>query len=171
MKKLIFKLGTIAGIISSSMLLLAFNSSLMDFEYGEVLGYTSMLIAFSTIFLGIRSYKSQQNGKISFGSAFKIGILITLVASCIYVISWMIISSNLPQDFAEEYYQKAVENINTSDITEAEKKEKIADMNNFKELYKIPVIKAAITFMEIFPVGFVISLISALILSRKDKQI
>jgi len=41
-------------------------------------------------------------------------------------------------------------------------------MENFRELYKNPLVKIGITFLEIFPVGLLISLISAFLLKRKS---
>ena len=51
--------------------------------------------------------------------------------------------------------------------TEAELQEKAAEMANFKEMYKNPLFVVVVTFLEVFPVGLIVALVSALILKRK----
>ena len=170
MKKLILTYGIIAGVVVSSMMLFSFGGSGVDFdfEYGEIIGYTTMLIAFSTIFFAVKSHRDKYlNGSIQFGKAFKIGIGITLIATIMYVISWMIISETMAQDFMTEYYQHSIEKLRASNLTESEINQQIKEMERFKELYKNPLIKMGMTFLEIFPVGFIVSLLSAFILKRK----
>ena len=150
------------------MLLLMFTGKTMDFSRGELIGYASMIIAFSTIFFGIRSYRDDElSGRITFGQAFRIGIGITLVATAIYVIAWMIISNTIATDFMADYYQHSVEKIRASGLSEAQIEEKIEKMEKFAELYKNPIVKIGMTFLEIFPVGLVITLISSFILKKK----
>ena len=43
-------------------------------------------------------------------------------------------------------------------------------MAEFKEMYQNPAFVVIITFLEVLPVGVIISLISALILKRKSKD-
>jgi len=56
-----------------------------------LVGYAAMLLAFSLVYVGVKSYRDRENGGvICFGKAFQVGLLISLVASTIYVITWMI---------------------------------------------------------------------------------
>ena len=168
MKKIILIYGTIAGLIVIGMLLITFSSSMVDFENGEILGYSSMIIAFSTIFFAIKNYRDKHlNGSIGFGKAFKIGFGISMVATILYTASWMIMSETIAQDFMNQYYQYSLEQLKASDLSEAEINAKIQDMDDFKELYKNPIVKIGMTFLEILPVGILISLVSALILKTK----
>ena len=96
MKKTVLTYGPIAGVII--VLLMALFIGLMskeqDFQMGEILGYASMIVALSTIFVGIRKYRDDElGGMITFGKAFQVGLLITLVASAIYVAAWMFYSA------------------------------------------------------------------------------
>lgn len=155
MRKLILTYGTIAGAIVSIMLLITFSGSSRDFENGELIGYASMIIAFATIFVAVKSYRDKSlDGNIGFKQAFSIGLGITLVATAIYILSWMIMSETIASDFMSEYYQYSIEKLKASDLTETEIDEKIAEMEYFKELYKNPMVKIGMTFLEIFPVGF-----------------
>lgn len=169
MKQLVLKYGAIAGLIVAAMLTVNI-SGIVSMKYGEIIGYTSMLLAFSTIFFAIKSYRDNQlNGFIGFGKAFKIGLLITLVASAIYVITWMILSETIGQDFMEKYIEFSVQNMKDSGMSQTEIDIKVDSMEKIQEVYKNPIAKMGITFLEIFPVGLLVSLIAAFILKRKKK--
>src|SRR5687768_4884425 len=142
----------------------------MDFSKGELFGYINMIVALSMIFFGIRQYRERHlGGKISFGKAFKVGILITLIASAIYVIGWMIYfhTSEVAQTFPAQYLDHMKVKWASSGISPEEINQKALGFEKNMELYKNPIIMAGMTLMEIFPVGLIVTLISALILKRK----
>lgn len=171
MKKVVIIFGLIAGIIESAMMFLTFSSDKIDFDNGEFIGFTTMFIAFSTIYFAIRSYRDKDlNGFINFGKAFKMGLYITLIASSMYVLSWMIISNSSESDFMENYTQYTIEQLDKSDLSQEEKDLQIEEMRSFQELYKNPFIKISFTYLEIFPIGLLISLISAALL-KKTKSV
>lgn len=171
MKKLIFTNGIIAGIIVSIMMVISTVVYKCDpnMEPSMVIGYAGMLIAFSFVFIGIRNYRNKQNaGILNFGQAFKIGILISLIASTFYVVSWLIEYYCFFPDFMEKYSAMAIKKIeNDPHITSAELAAQVEQMNSMKEMYKNPIWVILFTYAEILPLGIVISLISALILKKK----
>jgi len=72
MKKIVLTFGIINGIIVSIGMLFTLNSGSINMEKGELFGYSSMIIAFSTIFFGVRAYRNKNsNGSIKFGKAFQ----------------------------------------------------------------------------------------------------
>jgi hypothetical protein len=77
MKKIILVNGLIAGVIVSAMILISLplqQQGIIDTRNGMLVGYTSMVIALSTIFFGIKTYRDQHlGGSISFWQAAKIG--------------------------------------------------------------------------------------------------
>ena len=129
-----------------------------------------MIISLSMIFFGIRQYRERHlGGKISFGKAFKVGFLIALVASVIYVIGWMIYynTSEVAQNFPAQYLEHMKEKWAEAGMSTEQINTKAEGFARNMELYKNPVIMAGMTLMEILPVGLIITLISALILKRK----
>ena len=93
MKKIVWVSGLISGLIVSSLMAISivrcYNGA--NYEGSMLIGYASMLAAFSLIFVGIKNYRDKyNNGIISFGKAFKIGLFIALIASTMYVITWLI---------------------------------------------------------------------------------
>jgi len=169
MLRTILTFGIIAGIIISALMLITipFVGEEIDFNAAELLGYISMIVALSTIFIGIKNYRDKEmNGVISFGKAFQLGLLITLVASTIYVTSWMIYINTSDTDFTESYTAYMKEELEKSAESEEMVDARLAEIENFSEMYKNPFIQIGFTFLEIFPVGLLVSLIAATLLKR-----
>ena len=172
MKKIVLVYGCIAGLIVSSIMAIAIATyhSEGNNDYGMLIGYASMLIAFSFIFVGIRNYRDKQNaGIISFGKAFRIGLFITLVASSFYVVTWLIEYYYFIPDYIEKYAAHSIDKLKASGATAEEIAKETKQMASFAEMYKNPFFNALMTYVEIVPVGLIVSLIASLILKRKMK--
>lgn len=169
MKKVILVNGLIAGAIVTTMGLISayFCSRSQNYDNGMIYGYTAMIIAFSMIFVGVKTYRDKyQQGAISFGKAFRIGILITLIASSMYVIGWLIEYYCFIPDFGDKYAQHMLDKLKASGASAAAIAEKTAEMAQFKEYYKNPLFVVLMTYVEILPVGLLVTLISAFALKR-----
>ena len=172
MKKNIIVYGLIAGIVVSILMLLSLNISNagghIDFDKGLLIGYASMLIAFSFVFVGIRNYRNKYNeGVISFGKAFKIGIMMVLIASTIYVVAWLIDYFFFIPDFLEKYSAHMLDKLKATGASQLEIDKKTKEMATLGRMYKNPFFNAMMTYVEILPVGLIVTLISSLILKRK----
>ena len=172
-KNIILRYGLIAGLIVSVLMLTSVNffshcDGSVSMGTSMVIGYASMLLAFSMVFVGIRNYRDKQNnGVISFGKAFTVGILITLVASTIYVAAWLIDYYVFIPDFADKYAAQALADLKASGASAREIQLQTAEMTDLGKLLKNPLFNAMMTYMEILPVGLIVTLISALVLKRK----
>jgi hypothetical protein len=173
MKKTILFHGLIAGIIISALMLLSITyvshcKGNMDYSNSMLIGYASMLIAFSLVFVAIRSYRDKYNaGVISFGKAFKIGIMIVLIASTFYVVTWLIEYYWFMPDFMDKYSAHELEKLKAGGASQATIDKQTIKMADFARMYKNPFFNAMMTYMEILPVGLIVTLISSLILKRK----
>jgi hypothetical protein len=135
-----------------------------DFKGNDIVGYAAMVVMFSLIFFGIRNYRNKQlDGYISFGKAFKMGTLIALVGSTMYVVVWLFYYYLFVPDFIEVYSSYVLKECSASDLPA-----KTAEMTNFKEMYKNPLFVILITYSEVLPIGLVVALVSALILKKKQ---
>jgi Protein of unknown function (DUF4199) len=176
MKKNVLIYGLIAGIVVTIPMLFMANSLYnskgeAEFAGAELVGYASMLIAFSLVFVGIRNYRDKYNqGVISFGKAFKIGGLIVLLSSTIYVVAWLINCYFFTPDFMQIYADYMLEELKASGASLDTINKQTAEMNTFVELYKNPFFNAAITYTEILPIGLLVTLVSSLILKRKTAK-
>jgi len=173
MKKIVLTFGLIGGTIVGSMMLLTmplWNAGVLNFDNGQWVGYTTMVVALSTIFFGVKSYRdNHNNGVVTFGRAVKIGILITLIASVMYALAWEVSFSQMSGDFVAKMTEHRFEEMKANGASEAELQKAREDWAQFAEIYKIPVVRFLMTiFVEIFPVGLVITLISAALLRKKE---
>lgn len=174
MKKNIIIYGLIAGIIVSVLMVLSVNNFShreggIDYNTSLLIGYASMLIAFSLVFVGIRNYRNNYNdGVISFGKAFKIGLFIVLIASTMYVVAWLIDYYYFIPDFMEKFSSHMLEELKASGASQTEIDEQTKKMADMVVMLKNPFFNALMTYAEILPVGLVVTLISSLILKRKD---
>lgn len=173
MKKTIIVYGVIAGIIVSVLMLFSMHNLShceggIDYNSSMLIGYASMLIAFSLVFVGIRNYRDKFNGGvISFGKAFKLGIMIAVIASTFYVVAWLIYYFFFIPDFMEKYSAHALEELRASGASQMQINEETKEMASFSKMYKNPFFNAMMTYMEILPVGLIVTTISSLILKRK----
>jgi hypothetical protein len=168
MKKTVWTFGLISGGILSVMMLavLPFQDAI-GYDRGAIIGYTTMVLAFLLVFFGIRSYRENAGGEVSFGRAFAVGGLIVVVASVCYVATWEVIYFKLSPDFSKKYAAYTIEKAKQSGESQAALDKTVAEMQKFTAMYQNPVYNAAITFLEPLPFGLVFALVSAGVLRRK----
>lgn len=90
-----------------------------------------------------------------------------MIACVCYVVVWEIIYFHLMPDFADKYVQYMIDKLRASGASQQVVEAQIQQMKSFKSMYDNPLINAAITFVEPFPIGLIITLISSAILRRK----
>ena len=153
MKKIVLTFGLISGSIIMILMLFTLpdmmeEMSQEDMVKGMLIGYSTMIIALSVIFVGVKSYRDKHNnGNITFGKAFQIGLYISLIACAMYGLGW------------EIYIMK--ENMNIQEL--------IQSGQGYPEWYNITILRFLFTMCtEMLPVGLLISLISAAILRKKE---
>jgi hypothetical protein len=172
MKKIVLTFGLIAGAMLSAMMILTIPfMDKIGFEKGEVIGYSSMVLAFLMVYFGVRSYRDNMaGGTIGFGRAFLVGLSITLVASACYVATWQVLYRTAASDFGEKYTAYALDKAKKAGKTESQLAAQKKEMDEMFELYKNPLVNVALTLIEPLPVGLVFTLVSAGILSRKRRS-
>jgi hypothetical protein len=173
MKKNVLVYGLISGICVATFMSfsVAYCYSKDSFDGSMVLGYAAMLLSFSLLFVGVKNYRDKHNGGvISFGNAFLMSLYMALIASTLYVIGWMVAYYNFFPDFMEKLAAYQLSPAKVSEMTPAEVAGIREQMKTFKGWYATPIGVAGATYMEILPVGLVVSLITALTLKRKTPK-
>jgi hypothetical protein len=130
-----------------------------------------MVLAFLMVFFGVKSYRDVvAGGRVTFGRAFVVGLMITGIASACYVATWQLVYHKLAPDFGDKYTAYVVEKTRKSGATEAEIAASQKRMTEMMQLYKNPLVNIALTLIEPLPVGLVFTLVTAGVLSRKRRQ-
>ena len=172
MRKIVLTYGLIAGAILSAIMLLItlpFHDQI-GFDRGLIVGYASMVLAFLMTYFGVRAYRDNvAGGQVTFGRAFKVGLMITLIASAGYVATWQVYYYQFAPDFLDKYAAHAVEKAKQSGATDAQVAAKAKEMAAFKEMYKNPLVNMALTLLEPLPVGILFTFVTAGVLSRKRR--
>ena len=171
MKKNILTFGLISGAVSSLMMIVTLPfAHRIGFDKALFVGYTAIVLSFLLVFFGIRSYRDNVgNGQITFAKGFAIGISITLISCVCYVVTWEVIYFNFMPHFMDSYWAHMVEKIKASGASAAAVQAKLQELQRNKEQYENPLYNAAMTFMEPFPVGLIITLISAAALRKRPQ--
>ena len=166
MKKTVLVFGLLSGLVISGMML-----ALMPLQnriHSVLLGYASMLAAFLLIWFGIRSYRDNvAGGSVRFGRAFAVGALIALVSSLCYTATWEVYYFGVGTDFVAKYQAHQMAEAREKGATQAELDAKAAELKKFAEMYDNPVFNAGMTLMEPLPLGLLVALVSAGLLSRR----
>ena len=172
MKKTVLTFGLIAGAILGGMMFatIPFQDHI-GYDRGEIIGYTTMVLAFLLIFFGVRSFRDNvAGGSVSFGRALAVGVQIAVVASVCYVLAWEVIYFKIGPEWMKKYQAYELQKARSDGASEQEIAKKKTEMDHFAELYRNPVINVGVTFVEPLPVGLVIALVSAGVLSRRRKS-
>lgn len=166
MTRTIFIFGVISGVLVAvpmfSHLLLSGGHA---GDNSLFVGYAIMLAALSLIFVGTKGYRDKAlGGAIKFLPAFLMGLGISTVAGAIYVVGWEITLALTDYAFIEQYAASMLEAERAAGASAAELEAKAAEIAQFSRDYRNPMFRLPMTFIEIFPVGLLISLISAALL-------
>lgn len=169
MKKTVLTFGLISGFMISALMggsLLLANK--IGSGHSMAVGYTMMVASFLLVYFGIRSYRENTlAGGISFGRAFACGILITLITTVCYVATWEILYFQFMPHFMDSYFAAQIHRVQSAGLDPAVTAARVAAIQRSQQLYQNPLVNMAYTFMEPFPVGLIITLISAAVLRRK----
>jgi hypothetical protein len=165
MTRVILVCGTIAGLIVAVPMVWSMLSMTEAPSNAAFYGYLSMILGLTAVFLGIRHYRDKVlGGVIRFVPALLIGLGISAVASLFWVVGWEISLALSGFDFPAAYSQSMVEAARAKGASEAELQQVIADAETFARRYANPLFRVPITFVEMFPIGVVISVIAAALL-------
>src|SRR5260370_2833939 len=143
MKRVVILFGLISGAISSALMFLTLppiNKGAINFDNGEILGYTAIFLSFLLVFFGIRSYRENAGGAITFGRGFSVGILITLISCLFYVGSWAIIYFKFMPDFGDKYAACTIEAMREQGSSVAAIAAQTKEIEKCNAMYRDPLI-------------------------------
>jgi Protein of unknown function (DUF4199) len=162
--------GVIAGLIvgAEMIAMMYLVTGELPSPYGYIVGYTTMLIALSAVFVGIKRRRDiDLGGVIGFWPALGLGLGISFVASVIYALAWELSLAMTHVDFMAGYTKMVVAQAKAKGASPAALAKLTADMQQLRIQYANPLHRIPETFTEIFPVGVLVSVVSAGLLCNR----
>lgn len=171
MKNTIFKYGIYAFITASVLFLAGFligKQIDLDFNTMAVFGYASMVISLVFVYFGIKHFRDHINdGQVTLGKAIIIGVLISLFSAVGFAIVDYIYTTSINPDFAIEYKEYTMTQLSEANLTDEEFKTKVEELEESMGMMESSSFMAFVMFGTVMIIGFIMSLISGLILQRK----
>lgn len=161
MTRIVLTYGLISGVIIILGLIVAMSLA----GHSLWLGYLIMLVALSSILVGVKQHRDQAlGGVIRFWPALGLGLAIAAVATVAYVAIWEAYLAITHYRFMEDYTAHMLAAKRAAGVTGAAYAKAVADAETMKQQYANPLYRYAMTAAEIFPVGLLIALVSAALL-------
>ncbi len=171
MKRTVLLYGVVSGFVALTSMLIgipAMLSGRVSWKWGEVAGYTSIVLAALVVFFGVRSYRERSGGgRLRFGCAFAVGVSIAAVSAACYSATWVVLCLTVP-DFGHKVAVGLVDQERANGASPAKLAEAARRSEQYEKLWANPAINFALTFLEPFPIGLVAAMLSAAILRRKQ---
>jgi hypothetical protein len=155
--------GSLSGAIVILVLIVGLQfQHQLHFIGTEWFGYLTMLIALTFIFVGVKRYRDvEKGGVIKFFTAFAVGLGIAVMASLIYMLMWEIYLALTHYTFMDSYIDGIIRARKAAGVSGPALAKQIAQLNEMRAEYANPLYRLPMTFLEIFPVGFIVALVSA----------
>lgn len=166
----ILRYSAIYGLLSGAVIIAVILAGIMFSEQLPFLssvwmGYLVMLIALTVIFVGVKRYRDiERGGVIGFLNALGVGLAMAVVAALAYVVVWEIYLAATDYAFMDMYVASSIEGLRDDGLSAAELASRIESLEQMREQYRSPLFRVPVTFVEIFPVGLIVSLVSAVLL-------
>lgn len=174
MRKVVLIYGSIAGLILvPNLLYLGFSRghAMGNMMVAMIVGFSVMALAFTMVFFGVRSYRNNyQDGQISFLQALGVGLLIALIGSAFYVITWGIMYRFVYPEFMTDYQSHIIDQMKQKGASQEKLEETMVSLQTAREHYDSVLGFTLATFTEVFPVGLLASLISAAVLMKRRRK-
>jgi FtsH-binding integral membrane protein len=157
--------GLIGGVIAGgacSLIATAFAGQVPS-QWGMAVGYTTMLVALSAIFVAVKRHRDVAlGGMIRFWPAFGMGLAISLIASVIYAFAWE--GALAAMGGTDAFIDGYIAQLRREGGDPARLASMMAQMDAMRASYANPLFRLPVTMTEIAPVGILVSLASAALL-------
>lgn len=152
--------GSLAGLVILAIFIPALV--LLD-QHSMAVGYLIMLVGLTLVFVGMKRFRDvERGGVVKFLPAFLVGLGISLVASLIYMIGWELYMASTDYALLEDYFAAELRGLQGAGLSAAELARRTGELTAMRAqiLGNMP-LRIGMIFLEIFPVGLLVSLVSA----------
>lgn len=167
MKQIVIKYGmygvAVMFIISVAAFVIFKNNH--NWELQEIIGYNTIVLSLLFVYFGIRQWRDKYNGgELSFWRGIGIGTLISLFPSVAFgLLTW--IEGLIDPEWQDKYYAHYIEKVKKTTPPQ-ELQATLQEIAEQREMFASPIAQFSFMFLTVFVIGFIISIISALILRR-----
>jgi hypothetical protein len=174
MKNIVLRNGLYAALISTGIPFLLFflmgGSENENYNISEIIGYSAILLSMVFVFLGIKKYRDENNGgAITFWQGMKIGLLIVAIPSIAFGLFNLLYVEVLDPEFMDKYFQHHMDQAQAK-MNAVEFEEMKAEMEAEMELFQKPIVQFGAMFFSVFLIGFIVTIISSIVLKRDNKS-
>lgn len=169
MTRIVVIFGLISGAIAAALMwimLAAMKTGAIG--HGLIFGYASMIISLSLVFFGVKSFRENNGGQITFLKGLQVGILISLICAVCYAVSWEVYYRTSGGNFMAEYTAQYVANMKEKGASDAEIDKTQKEMADMAVAYQNFFVRFGMTLLEILPVGIIVTLVSAALLRKRN---
>ncbi len=158
--------GSLAGLVIISVMLTGILAGGQDSVFASMwFGYLVMLVAMTFMFVGVKRYRDiEHGGVIRFWPALKMGLAIAVVSALAYILVWEVYLAATGYRFMTDYLDSIAQGLAAQGRTPAQVAQEMAQYEWVRDNYGNPLIRIPLTFTEIFPVGLIAALVSAVLL-------
>ncbi len=175
MKNIIYRYGlySTAGLIIPGIIIFyslgGAEAGPDSYGMGEVIGYSTIILACLIVVFGIKKYRDdERGGLISFGQSIKVGALILLFPSMAFALYNIAYVKWMDPEFPEKYYEYSLENAKAG--APLEKHAEIeTEMAGQREFFANIPLQTALMFFTVYLIGIIITVVSSFFLAKKGE--
>lgn len=154
--------GLISGVIVIAVMLAGIE---LGGQHSMAFGYLVMLVGLTLVFAGVKRYRDvEKGGVIGFRPAFMMGLGIAVVASIAYVAAFELYLAATDYTFMDGYVAAIRQQREAEGVAAAAIAIEMAEMEAMRGYFDNPLLRLPMVFLEIFPVGLLVALVSAALL-------
>lgn len=169
MFKTVMKYGSIAGGVLAAVLIAPWffrdqDAMLESMRLGEIVGYTTMLVATGLVFFALREHRARNlGGVMPFRTGLLTGIAVSAVAAGLFGLATVVLYAWMGPERTHAFMLAYVEySAGTGDPETA-----MVQYESMRHLWANPWFQGFVMFATVFPIGVVWSLVSAALLRSR----
>ncbi len=163
-KSVAYPYGIVLAIYSIIVLVLLYVFNVDQENW--VVGVLNALVSITIFVLAIKKFKQNNNGFLSIKEALKVGLAVAVISGVIAAIYSYIHYSFVYPEFAEMKYDEAVLQMAEQNMPESQQSQAL----EMTKMFISPWFFATMTLVSSLFFGFIISLITGLIMKNKNPQ-
>jgi len=158
--------GLLSGLVVCAVLITGFTfADHLHFADQLWFGYLVMLVILTFIFVGVKRYRDvERGGIIKFLPALGLGLAIAAAAGVAYALLWEVYLAATNYSFMDQYIAGIISHARAAGLSGDKLARKMAELETMRAQYANPLFRIPMTFLEIFPVGLTVALLSAVTL-------